>query len=146
MKRSFYSALLALIIVFATSAFFAVPAAAQGRLNDKDVERIMNNLKEDAKKFRDNFDNAVRKSTVRKTSQEKEARQLVKIFVKQTSGMHSHFKSRKKAESELQVVTSTARQVDDFLTHHPLSPAVENAWGRVRSELDTLGHAFQMEN
>jgi len=41
-------------------------ASAQGRMSDKDVEKVMDNLQEDAKRFRSSFDSAIGKSTIRK--------------------------------------------------------------------------------
>ena len=43
-------------------------AMAQGRMNDKDVETLLNNLKNDSQTFRSNP--AVGKSAIRNTSQE----------------------------------------------------------------------------
>jgi len=45
-------------------------AMAQGRMNDKDVETLLNNLKNDGQTFRSNFNSAVGKSAIRNTSQE----------------------------------------------------------------------------
>ncbi len=48
-------------------------ARAQGRLSDKDVQRVMQNLKDDAQPFHKSFAKALKKSTIRKTSQENDA-------------------------------------------------------------------------
>ena len=61
------------------------PAVAQGRLSDKDLQRLMQNLKDDAQPFRQSFANALKKSTIRKTSQEKDARALADTFAKQAN-------------------------------------------------------------
>jgi hypothetical protein len=61
-------------------------AYAQERLSDKDVETQMKNLKEDSKKFRSSFNSAIGKSTVRKTSREKDAKALVERFGKIVRG------------------------------------------------------------
>ena len=58
---------------------------AQGRLSDKDLQRLMQNLKDDAQPFRQSFANALKKSTIRKTSQEKDARMLADSFAKQAN-------------------------------------------------------------
>jgi hypothetical protein len=64
----------------------------QTRLNDKDVLQHMKNLKDDAKKFRPSFNSALAKSTIRKTTQEKDAKTLAQNFKKQTNSMYEAFK------------------------------------------------------
>ena len=53
---------------------------AQGRLGDRDLERLMQNVKDDAPPFRESFDNALKKSTIRKTSRERDARALADTY------------------------------------------------------------------
>jgi hypothetical protein len=70
----------------------AAGLSAQTRLNDKDVLQHMKNLKDDAKKFRPSFNSALAKSTIRKTTQEKDAKTLAQNFKKQTNSMYEAFK------------------------------------------------------
>jgi hypothetical protein len=60
-------------------------AVAQGRLSDKDLQRLMENLKDDAQPFQKSFAKALKKSTIRKTSQEEDAKTLADTFAKQTN-------------------------------------------------------------
>jgi hypothetical protein len=62
---------------WARSAEASLPAQ---RMSDKDVERMMTNLRNDSKRFGDAFNSAVGKSTIRKTQQEKDAKALIKTF------------------------------------------------------------------
>jgi len=101
---------------------------AQQRMTDKNVEDMMKNLKEDAKNFRSSFNTAVGKSTIRKTDQEKAAKQLVERFQKQREDMHNHFKDKKKADTELPGVRDGASQIDKLLTSTPLGPKVDGEW------------------
>ena len=74
------------------------PAAAQGRLSDKDLQRLMQNLKDDAQPFRQSFANALKKSTIRKTSREKDARALADTFAKEANQALETFKHNQKAD------------------------------------------------
>ena len=67
---------------------------AQSRMSDKDVEATMKNLTEDAKSFRSAFDSSVEKSTIRKTSREKDAKAQVKSFEDQTETLLNQFKKK----------------------------------------------------
>src|ERR1700723_2342783 len=88
------------------------PAAAQGRLNDKDLARLMQNLSDDAQPFRQSFANALKKSTIRRTSQEKNAQGLSDTFAKQANHALETFKHKRKAESEVTAMLGTAGQID----------------------------------
>lgn len=120
----------------------AIAGRAQTRMNDKDVEKMMDNLKEDAKKFRSSFDSAVGKSTIRKTDEEKRAKGLVEKFQKQTEQMLSQFKSTKKADTSLPVVQDSANQIDEILQKTPMGTEVSGHWEHVRAELATISEAF----
>jgi len=113
-------------------------ALAQSRLSDKDIESLMKNLEEDAKKFQSSFNSAVQKSTIRKTTQEKDAKALVERFTKQTQGMLNQFKSNRKADQALLSVQDSANQIDKLLSSTPMGDQTNNAWARVRTELNTL--------
>jgi hypothetical protein len=116
----------------------------QGRMSDKDVEATMQNLKNDAKHFQSSFNSAVGKSTIHKTSQEKDAKALVKTFAQQTDSMHNVFKSSKKADASLPVVLDSAQKIDKLLGQVPLGDNATSSWGRVKSELNSLASAFNM--
>jgi hypothetical protein len=113
-------------------------------MSDKDIEKTMQNLKDDAKKFESSFNSAIGKSTVRKTSQEKDAKALVKTFAQQTDSMHSVFKGSKKADTSLPGVLDSAQKIDKLLAEVPLGGNVTSSWGRVKSELNTLAPAFNL--
>lgn len=115
---------------------------AQTRMTDKDIQSVMKNLQEDAKKFRSSFDSAVKKSTIRKTSQEKDARETVELFTEQTKGMFNQFKNSRKADQALAAVLNTSDQIDKLLKTTPMGEATDKAWAKVKTELDTLSEQF----
>jgi hypothetical protein len=113
-------------------------------MSDKDIEGTMQNLKNDAKHFESGFNSAIGKSTIHKTSQEKDAKALVKTFAQQTDSMHNVFKSSKKADASLPGVLDNAQKIDKLLGAVPLGGDVTSNWGRVKSELNSLASAFNM--
>lgn len=120
----------------------AVIAAAQGRINDKDLQNLMANLKDDAKSFRSPYTNALKKSTIRKTSEEKDDAKLADTFQKQTEAMHDHFKSSKKMNGELELVQRTAGQIDQVVARLGLGPQVSSRWQKIQTELQQISSAF----
>jgi hypothetical protein len=122
---------------------FALPSAhAQERLNDHDLERIMKNLHEDAKDFREAFDSSIHKSAIRNTSQDKDARGLAEQFEKQADEMYKHFKGSKKADAYVWPVVRTAGNLDGLVYSLGLDSKTTLTWEKVRSELHQIANSF----
>ncbi len=110
------------------------------RLSDKDLETVMSNLKADAKAFRPRFDSAIKKSSIRKTSQAKDAVNLASTFEKQTSSALNEFKKTRKGES-VSAMLSTAGQIEKFMTDLKLDPQT-TGWDKIRTDLNQVSNAF----
>jgi hypothetical protein len=117
-------------------------ASAQGRLNDKDLQALMQNLRDDAKSFKPQFNSAISKSTIRKTSREKSAKNLVDQFQKQTEAMLNNFKRTKQADADVQTLMGTAQQINSLVYSLRLSPQVTSSWEKIQNELVQIANAF----
>jgi hypothetical protein len=117
-------------------------AMAQGRLSDKDLQRLMQNLKDDAQPFHKNFAKALKKSTIRKTSQENDATALADTFAKQTNTALETFKHQQKADQEVIALVHTAAQIDPLVYSLQLNPQTTSQWERLRTELHQIAQAF----
>jgi hypothetical protein len=115
---------------------------AQGRLSDKDLQRLMQNLKDDAQPFHKNFAKAVKKSTIRKTSQENDATALADTFAKQANTALESFKHQQKADQEVTALAHTAAQIDPLVYSLQLNPQTTSQWERLRTELHQIAQAF----
>ena len=111
-------------------------------MSDKDAESLMKNLKEDAKRFRSVFNSAVGKRTIRKTSQEKDAKAPVERFQKQTEGLLSEFQNKQKADQSLPAVQSSAEQIDKLLTTTAMGEETSTACAKIKTELATIPGQF----
>jgi hypothetical protein len=132
----------AAMTVFLLSMLSGATARAQSRLNDKDMARLMQNLSEDAQPFRQSFANAVKKSTIRRTSQEREARGLADTFAREAKHAREAFRHKRKAESEVTAMVSTAGQIDALVYSLRLNPTVTAQWEKLRTELHLVAGAF----
>lgn len=144
MKRSSYLAISVLIATFLVLASTAPVTSGQNRMSDKDIESLMKNLGQDAKKFRSVFNSAVHKSTIRKTSQEKDAKNLVTRFQQQIDGMLNQFRNSKRADQTLPAVVSSADQIDKLVSTTPMGDETNTAWAKVKAGLSTLSQQFGM--
>lgn len=137
-RASFYLAVALGIIALTVAPF----AKAQSRVSDKDVASLMGNLKDDVKSFRPKFNDAVHKSSIRKTSKEKDAKALAERLQKETEAMQNQFKKTKKGDTELRVVMSTASQIDELVSSLQLGNDIHTRWGKIQTELRQIEGAF----
>jgi hypothetical protein len=113
-------------------------------MTDKDVQNMMKNLVNDTKQFQSLFNSAISKSTIRKTSQEKDAKATVQSFHNQTVSMLQTFQSKKKADTTLPLVLDSSQKIDKWLADVPLNGSVTTQWGKVKAELSTLSNQFNI--
>ncbi|HZU10114.1 MAG TPA: hypothetical protein VFA02_09425 [Pseudacidobacterium sp.] len=123
-------------------ATFAAPTLHAQRVSDRDVEAMMRNLHEDAKTFRAGFDEELKKSTIRKTSQEKDARKLAEDFEKQTGEMLGEFRKTKKGDVAVENTMNSAEELGRIVERIQVSPRVASQWEKVRAELAQVSSAF----
>lgn len=132
---------LALSLSYALGGLLSAQAPS-GRLSDKDLARLMKNVHEDARKFSDSFKKAVEKSSIRKTSREKEAKQLAERFVDQTKGMARTFEDTKKADTTLPLVYQTLNQLEQLTQELNLSGVVTSDLQKVKTSLGSVAEQF----
>jgi methionyl-tRNA formyltransferase len=135
----------AAMVVFLLSAFWGAAARAQSRIDDKDLARLMQNVKDDAQPFRKSFANALKKSTIRGTSQAKDARGLADTFAKQSQQALETFQHKRKAEDQVAAMVDTAGQINQLLNSLSLNPAVSTQWEKLRTELHQVAVAFNVQ-
>jgi hypothetical protein len=117
-------------------------ALAEGRLSDKDLQQLMQNLKDDAGPFRQNLANALKKSTIRGTSQEKDAKALADTFAKQANAALETFKHQRKADQQVVDLVHTAAQIDPLVYSLQLNPQTTSRWEKLRTELHQVAQAY----
>ena len=121
---------------------FSGSATAQERLSDKDLEKVLNNLKSDAKKFGGAFKQDLSKSAIRKTNDEKEAKQLADEFPKQIEKLQKNYKSNEKATALLPAIAQSNARLSAYLQKLPPSAKTTEAWSRVQSGLERIYKAY----
>jgi hypothetical protein len=139
--RSFNALLRAAVVL---TLALAPMAKAQNGISEKDAERLMTNMHDDAKKFRSSFNASISKSSIRRTAQEKESKTLVEQFLTDIGDMRSEFKKKKVAALTFPKVQSAAVQIDDLLQSVHLDEQTNAAWAKVRSEFQQVSTAFNI--
>ena len=145
MRRSFSGPSWLLLSILLSFLVVAPRAAySQSRLSDKDIDTTLKNIQEDTKQFRDTFNSALKKSTVRKTSQEKDARDMIKTFEQQLDSTRHYFKDKHQVGDHLSALVASRDKIDSFLHSVSLGDQTNSEWGRIKAELDTLAKSFNI--
>lgn len=120
------------------------PVRAQGRLSDKDLEQRIKNMNDDVKKFRSMFNSAVGKTSIRKTTQAKDAKALVSNFQAQAKQLYDRFKQTKKADPDLQNCLDSSARIDQVLQSTQFDSATVAQWSTIKGQLKDIASAFQV--
>ncbi len=130
------------VVLLAMVVSVSRPAVAQGRLSDKDLQRLLQSLKDDSQPFRQSFANALKTSSIHKTGKEKDARMLADSFAKQANSALESFKRNQKAEQAVTELVHTATQIDPLVYRLQLDTATTSQWERLRGELHQVAEAY----
>lgn len=136
--------ILALVTMFAGVGGVAhgQPYQSPYRLNDKQVEQIINDIENNAKRFRDSLDTALDESRLNGTEREDEVNARVKEFEEATKRLHENFDNRRSAAGDVQNVLDRAARIDEFMYLNRLGGRAQSDWASMRSRLDQLANAY----
>jgi hypothetical protein len=115
---------------------------AQTRVNDSDLQHMMENVRDDAKSFRGPFEKAVSKSAIRRTSAEKDAKRAAEDFQKQSASAVDEFKHEKQAGPRTAAMFATARKIDGIISGLQPAGVANTQWEKIRQELQQVSSAL----
>ncbi len=144
MNRISPSAFLWTALALILSLICSTAAVAQTRLSDKDLEQRIKNLNSDSKKFQSAFNNSISKSSIRKTSQEMDAKKLADNFTKSTKSLFDYFKKTRKSDPYLQNTLGYADQLEKLQSSVQLDSTASSQWTKVRTQLNDIANAFHV--
>ena len=117
-------------------------AAGQQRLSDKELEKVLNSLKGHAGKFSGAFKQDLSKSSIHKTTEEKEAKELADQFPKQIDELKKQFKNKKKAGPAFAAVSQTYTRLNGYMGKVTPTAKTTEAWNKVNVEMNRINQAF----
>lgn len=135
-------------------AGLSVAAQAQDapyRLNDKQVQRVMKQLKKDTEKFRKSLDSSLDKSRLNGTNREDDINKFMEDYDKATERLYDRFKDNKSVGGDVETVLDGAARIDQFMTRRSdqftrrnQSGRAERDWAAVRQDLRQLAEAYNV--
>lgn len=114
------------------------------RLNDKEVKKLMAQLKKDTGKFRKSFDSSLDKSRLNGTRREDDINAFLKHYEDATERLYSRFKDNKSVGADVEAVLDGAAEIDRFMTRRLASERAERDWSAVRDDLRRLAEAYNV--
>jgi len=138
---------LTVIHVLILVASFAVVVQAQDtpyRLNDKQVKKVMAQLKKDTGRFRKSFDSSLDKSRLNGSNREDDINRFLKNYEDATERLYSRFKDNKSVGADVEAVLDGAAEIDRFMTRRLASERAVRDWASVRQDLRQLAEAYNV--
>lgn len=114
------------------------------RLNDKEVERILHQIENQANNFRHSLDAALDRSRLNGTHREDDINAFIKNFDQQTKHLRDRFKDHKSVAADVEAVLNGAASIDQFMRRQRLSERAQNDWSALRASLDNLAEAYNV--
>jgi len=117
------------------------------RLNDKEVERILHRIENQANNFRHSLDSALDRSRLNGTRREDDINAFIKNFDEQTKRLHDHFDHHKSVAGDVESVLNSAASIDQFMRRQRFNEhgeRAQNDWSALRASLDELAEAYSV--
>jgi hypothetical protein len=115
---------------------------AQGRMSDADLEKLLRSLRDHSKSFRQLFDNALKRSTISRTSRGKSAQQAADSLERGTESLLNDFTRIRRGEDKLRSVQRSAHQIHTFVNTYRPGRQIAARWGRIETELQEVRAAY----
>ncbi|HJP92026.1 MAG TPA: hypothetical protein VJ875_08740 [Pyrinomonadaceae bacterium] len=114
------------------------------RLNDKEVDRILHRIENQANSFHHSLDAALDRSHYNGTKREDDINAFTKNFDQQTKRLRNRFDDHKSVAADVESVLNSAVSIDQFMRRQRLSERAQNDWSALRASLDDLAAAYSV--
>jgi hypothetical protein len=133
-----------MLIVFNALMLLASAQDTPYRLSDKDVKKLMAQLKKDTGRFRKSLDSSLDRSRLNGTNREDDINTIVKSYEDATERLYSRFKDNKSVGADVEAVLDGAAELDRFMARRLASEKAERDWAAVREDLRRLADAYNV--
>ena len=134
---------LAVLMALVSSAGAQVPGQPY-RISDRDVARLLDQIKSKTGTFRDSLKKALNQSRLDRTTREDDINAYVKAFEEETKRLDDNFHHHKSTVPDVDSVLQRASRIDTFMTLHPLDARVQGDWAALRADLELLANAYNI--
>jgi hypothetical protein len=141
----FRISLAAIAVTLAAAAISQAQVIGQPyRLSDKEVERIIRRIENQANTFRKIVDASLDRSRIDGTRREDDINAFIRAFDEQTKRLHDRFNDHKSVATDVEAVLDRASSIDSFMLRQRLNDRAQNAWSALKTSLDDLALAYNV--
>lgn len=112
------------------------------RVNDRQVERIINSIERRSDTFRSSFDTALDRSRLDGTYTENSVNDFVKAFENAADQLRSRFDGRQAVAADVENVLSSAAVIEQFMRTNLRQQRVRRDWSLLKGDLRQLANAY----
>jgi hypothetical protein len=134
-------------LVLALTSIGLASAQAQNRtyrMNDRQVEALINRVETSTDRFRQSVDFALDRSRYNGTASEDEINRFIQNFDQATDQLRERFNRRASVSADVENVLRQATFVEQFIVTNRLGGRVRSDWNLVRTDLDALARAYNV--
>jgi len=139
-----FSRLIPVLILMVSFSVVAMGQDTPHRLNDKQVKKLMQQLKKDTARFRKSFDSSLDRSRLDGTNREDDINSFLKDYEKATERLYERFDDNKSVAADVEAVLDGAVAIDRFMTRRSPGERAERDWAAVRDDLRRLADAYNV--
>jgi len=130
-------------IALAANASAQIPGQPY-RISDREVAKLLDQIKKESKTFRDHLKDALNKSRFDRTRRENDINAYVKDFEEQTKRLDDNFDNHKSTTADVDAVLSRAARIDQFMSRNSLTSRAQSDWSVLRSDLNRLAVSYNV--
>ena len=142
-RKKFFSSMVCALML-ASLPVVGMGQDAPYRLNDKQVQSLMKQLKKNTEKFRKSLESSLDKSRLDGTNREDNINDFMEDYEKATERLYERFKDNKSVAADVETVLDGAAQIDQFMRRHSPTGKAERDWSAVRQDLRRLAEAYNV--
>ena len=144
MNRARQMISVALVLALVSISLTSAQAQRTYRMNDRQVEALINRVETSTDRFRQSVDFALDRSRYNGTANEDEINRFIQNFDQATDQLRDRFNRRASVSADVENVLRQAVSIDQFVVTHRLGGRVRSDWSLVRTDLDALARAYNV--
>lgn len=141
LKQLNYFAAIAVLLTLSIATFAQTVIY---RVNDKQMQTLLNRIESRTNNFQDSLDNALDKSNINGTNREDSLNSYVSNFENATDALRNNFSNRRSTVNDVQDVLNRAVYINSFMRSNTVSRASQNQWNMLRKDLSTLANYYRV--
>lgn len=144
MKKQFINFYAITLFTIFFSAVTFVNAQNPYRVSDRQVQNLLNRIETRSDSYRRSLDTALDRSSLNNTEAENRVIGYVTDFENATDILKRNFDGRRSVSGDVSEVLNRASFIDRFMRENRLTPASQNQWRNLRTDLNTLATYYSV--